>query len=181
MPEHWYRHADTRFPFLWDGPGQPAARWHAAGEGPVQYLADTPDGAWAEFLRHEEIVEEDELQGVRRNVWAVEVDVARERPARPALGDDVLTGGRATYEACRREAARLRAGGARALVAPAAALRPHSAGGEHCAHGALVEYAADRDGRTLVVFGSRPLYTGWLCCAGGRPAPRLLRLVRPFV
>ena len=50
-----YRHADTRLPFLWESSGQPAARWHADDEGPVQYFSETPDGAWAEFLRHEEI------------------------------------------------------------------------------------------------------------------------------
>jgi hypothetical protein len=53
-----YRHADARFPFLWEGASQPPARWHGPGEGPVQYFADTPDGARAEFLRHEGIVEE---------------------------------------------------------------------------------------------------------------------------
>jgi hypothetical protein len=61
-----YRHADPRFPFLWESAEQPAARWHGPGQGPVQYLADTPDGAWAEFLRHEGIREEAELVNVRR-------------------------------------------------------------------------------------------------------------------
>ena len=53
-----YRHADARFPFLWESADQPPARWHGSGEGPVQYFADTPDGAWAEFVRHEGITEE---------------------------------------------------------------------------------------------------------------------------
>ena len=48
----WYRQADRRFPFLHVAPDQPSGRWHGDGEGPVQYLADTPDGAWAELLRH---------------------------------------------------------------------------------------------------------------------------------
>jgi hypothetical protein len=61
-----YRHADPRFPFLWETAAQPPARWHGAGEGPVQYLADTPDGAWAEFMRHEGIATESELMNVRR-------------------------------------------------------------------------------------------------------------------
>jgi hypothetical protein len=34
---------------------QPPMRWHGPGEGPVQYLSDTPTGAWAELLRHEEV------------------------------------------------------------------------------------------------------------------------------
>ena len=61
-----FRHADPRFPFLWETASQPAGRWHAPGEGPVHYLADTPDGAWAEFLRHEEIRDPEDLAGIRR-------------------------------------------------------------------------------------------------------------------
>src|SRR6202011_1235998 len=68
-----YRHADPRFPFLWESVDQPAARWHGPGEGPVQYFADTPDGAWAKFLRHEGITKESELANVRRALWAIEV------------------------------------------------------------------------------------------------------------
>ena len=49
-----FRQADPRYPFLWSDVSQPAARWHAVGEGPAHYFADTPDGAWAELLRHEE-------------------------------------------------------------------------------------------------------------------------------
>ena len=56
-----FRHADPRYPFLWEGAGQPAARWHAAGDGPAHYFCDTPDGAWAEFLRHEEISDPDDF------------------------------------------------------------------------------------------------------------------------
>ena len=44
-----YRHCDPRYPFLWEDDAQPAARWHGPQEGPVNYLADTPDGAWASF------------------------------------------------------------------------------------------------------------------------------------
>ena len=50
-----FRHADPRFPFLWETADQPGARWHGDREGPAHYFADTPDGAWAEFLRLEEI------------------------------------------------------------------------------------------------------------------------------
>jgi hypothetical protein len=53
-----YRHADPRFPFLWESNDQPP--------GPVQYFADTPDGAWAEFLRHEGIRADAELVNLRR-------------------------------------------------------------------------------------------------------------------
>jgi hypothetical protein len=52
-----YRHCDPRFPFLWETASQPAARWQEEGEGPVHYLADTPDGAWPELLHHEGITD----------------------------------------------------------------------------------------------------------------------------
>ena len=41
-----FRNVDSRMPFLWEDDRQPAARWHGDGEGPVAYLAETPDGAW---------------------------------------------------------------------------------------------------------------------------------------
>ena len=43
-----FRHCDPRFGFLWLTAAQPEARWHAAGEGPANYFADTPTGAWDE-------------------------------------------------------------------------------------------------------------------------------------
>ncbi len=57
-----YRHAPTGLPFFWETADQPEARWHGPGEGPAHYLADTPDGAWAELLRHEEITAPEELK-----------------------------------------------------------------------------------------------------------------------
>ena len=48
-----FRHTDPRFPFLWESADQPGGRWNEAGEGPVNTFADTPEGAWAELLRHE--------------------------------------------------------------------------------------------------------------------------------
>jgi hypothetical protein len=108
-----YRHADPRFPFLWESAGQPPARWHGPAEGPVQYFADTPDGAWAEFLRHEGITNESELVNVRRALWAIEVPDDLNAAA-PKATQAVLTGGLDTYEECQQEARRLRSNGAAA-------------------------------------------------------------------
>src|SRR5438128_1389611 len=101
----WFRNADNRYPFLWESDDQPAARWHAAGEGPTQYLADTPDGAWAEFLRHEEITDPADLRGIERALWAVEVDEDAERIA--AVKDASRS-----HPVCQAEARALRDGGA---------------------------------------------------------------------
>lgn len=172
----WFRNADTRWPFLWEDASQPAARWHGTGEGPAHYLADTPDGAWTEFLRHEEIDDPAELAGVRRNLWAIDVPDG-ERFERADLPDETLRGGLETYAACRAEARSLRARGASALQAPSAALVRGGARGQHVV-GGLAE-ADDRDGRVLVLFGRRPDLRGWLC-AEGRPSERLVALAQPL-
>src|SRR5437660_9611813 len=97
-----FRQVDARYPFLWEDDSQPAGRWHADGEGPAHYFADTPDGAWAEFLRHEEITDPEDLPTIRRQMWAVQIDDA---PAvRVSLPEHVLTGGVDTYRRCQSEA-----------------------------------------------------------------------------
>ncbi len=143
----------------------------------MQYLADTPDGAWAEFLRHEEITDPADLAGIERAVWAVEVDTDVERTRRPALDAATLRGGLGSYEACQAEARRLRRRGASAVNAPSAALLPGGARGQVVRDGVLVE-GRRRDGRVLALFGARPALKGWRCALRGRPHERLLALVR---
>jgi hypothetical protein len=171
-----YRHADPRFPFLWEDAGQPPGRWHGPGEGPVQYFADTPDGAWAEFLRHEDITDEAELVNVRRALWAIEIPDDLVLPETPGLSQRVLTGGIETYEACQREARRLRAKGAEALRAPSAALLPGAARGWKVNGG--LQSADERDGFLLAVFGPRPDFVGWMATFAGRPRSDLCTRVR---
>ncbi len=171
-----FRHADRRFPFLWEGPDQPAARWHGEGDGPVQYFADTPDGAWAELLRHEEIVTSEDVATIRRALWAVELPAPPEPT--PGLPVAVLTGGPDTYGACREEARRLRAEGAVGLVAPSAALLDGAAHGWRVDGG--VQPGAPRDGRVIVLFGPRPDFVGWPASIEGRPSEDLLPRVRHF-
>jgi len=169
-----YRHADPRFPFLWESVDQPASRWNGPGEGPVQYFADTPDGAWAEFLRHEGISQVAELEGIRRSMWAIELpdDPA---PQSPRLSLPVLAGGAETYEECRKEARRLRATGARSLRAPSAALIAGGARGWKVDGG--LRPAAERAGFVLAVFGPRPDLVGWAAALAGRPRADLLARV----
>ena len=170
-----YRHADPRFPFLWESNDQPPARWHGRDEGPVQYCADTPDGAWAEFLRHEGIREEAELVNVRRALWAIELP--DEMPTHsPRLARRLLTGGTATYEECQGEARRLRSKGAKALRAPSAALLPGGARGWRVDGG--LQPAAKRDGMVLAIFGPRPDLVGWMLAFAARPRSDLLARVR---
>lgn len=170
-----YRHADPRFPFLWESREQPSARWHDAGEGPAHYFADTPDGAWAEFLRHEEITEPAELENIRRALWAVEIP-DRVSPAKPNLSNDAMTGGTDSYEMCQAEARSMRLRGIMALLAPSAALLPGAAAGWIVDGG--LRRGRERDGVVMVLFGACPDLTGWAAAMLGRPRSDLLAYVR---
>jgi RES domain len=140
----------------------------------VQYFADTPDGAWAEFLRHEGITKETEVVNVRRAMWAIEAPDDLPAAA-PRLSASVLTGGIATYEECRKAARRLRAKGAKALRAPSAALRTGGASG--CKVDGGLQPAFDRDGIVLAIFGPRPDFVGWMAAFAARPRSDLLSRV----
>lgn len=171
-----FRHADPSPPFLWEDSSQPAARWHGEGDGPAHYFADTPDGAWAEFLRHEEIKDPQDLATVIRALWAVELP---DEPAeRPQLPQKILLGGTASYRDCQAEARRLRRLGAKRLRVPSAALSAGGAGG-HRVDGGLRPGPA-RDGQVIVLFGRRPDLTGWAAAGEGRPRDDLLPRVRHF-
>ncbi len=175
-----FRHADPRLPYLREDANQPSARWHDAGEGPAHYFADTPDGAWAEFLRHEEIRNPADLSTIRRAIWAVEIpdDEGAASPAL-ALPEVTVRGGTGTYGACRKEARRLRAGGATRIDVPLAALVTGGAGGQRVDGG--LTPGPPRPGRTIVLFGRRPSLVGWRVAYEGRPAEELLVRVKHFV
>jgi hypothetical protein len=142
----------------------------------VQYLADTPDGAWAEFLRHEEIVDPDDLAGIERSLWAVEVPDADHGV--PVLPAKVMLGGRDTYPRCQREARRLRRSGADRLVAPCAALVPATPSGWRT-DGGLVQ-GEPLDERTWALFGRFPQVVAWVAGDSSRPRPDLLERVNHF-
>lgn len=171
-----FRNCDCRYPFLWESPEQPAGRWNCADDGPVQYVADTPDGAWAEFLRHEEIKDELDLAGVRRGLWAI--DVSLEGLRTPDLPDATMTGDPSTYPRCQEEARRLRDEGSRGITAPSAALLAGSAGGYRVAGGS--QDGRRRDGRVHVLFGAQPDAVGWAVVAEGYPPVEILGRVRHF-
>jgi hypothetical protein len=146
-------------------------------EGPAQYLADTPTGAWAEFLRHEGITTVEELAGIDRSIWAVEVPEATVQAAEePALPVAVTTGGLQTYNACQGEARRLRRNGIVVLRAPSAALVPGAARGWRVEAG--LQDAVPRNGQVIVLFGARPDLIGWQVVESGRPDPEALDRVR---
>jgi hypothetical protein len=169
-----FRHTDTRTPFLWETDEQPPARWHGAGDGPVAYLAETVDGAWAEFLRHEEITDPADLEGVHRAIWAIELPALP--VAEPRLPVATLTGDRSSWPACQAAARRIRSRRADGFAALSAALMAGTPSGFRTVGG--LRPAPARRERTIVLFGVRPGLVGWCACAAGRPRPDLLPRVR---
>ena len=171
-----FRQADARYPFLWEDSSQPAGRWHADGEGPAHYFADTPDGAWAEFLRHEEITDPDDLDTIKRQMWAVEIgDPPQERSRLP---ENLLSGGFETYARCQAEARSMRDRRVRRMAATSAALTSGGARGVRLESGA--QPGDPRDGLTIVIFGPPRDMLGWVAASGARPSVDLLDRVRHY-
>jgi hypothetical protein len=171
-----YRQVDRRFPFLWEDASQPAGRWHAEGDGPAHYFSDTPDAAWAEFLRHEEIREPEDVRTIERALWAV--DFPEEALVRPDLPEHTLTGDPSTYPTCQAKARALRDSGATGLRASSAALLPGTASG-WCVDAGL-QRGPSRSESVVVLFGPRPQLVGWAACALGRPREDLVERVRYY-
>lgn len=169
-----FRHADPRFPFLWEGGSQPAGRWNDEGDL-THYFCDTPDGAWAEFLRHEEISDAADIGTIRRALWAVEI--GEPPPLRPDLRLETMTGGPRSWPAC-RAFARSHRGQADGLTAPSAALRPGGAKGWRVDE--WMQPGPERDGQVIALFGSRPDLVGWAAATEGRPDEMLLARVSHY-
>jgi hypothetical protein len=172
-----YRQCDSRCAFLWGSARQPEGRWHAPRDGPVQHLASSPDGAWAELLRHEEIHEPEDLDGITRALWAIELDEIPD--TRPDLDNATLRGDQGSYAACQTEGKRLRDLGNWGLTTPSAALRdaevsPWRAVGE------VNVPASGRAAAVVVLFGARRDLEGWLLVDRGAPPSHVLPRIRHF-
>ena len=173
-----FRQADPRYPFLWSESSQPAARWHGEGEGPAHYFADTPDGAWAEILRHEEIFDPADVATVRRTLWAV--DIGDDPMTAVSLMASAQVGGPETYRACQSHARRLRRRGARRIVARSAALVRGGGGGWTISSGQQ-RRGRPRDGRVIVVFGEPDGLVAWKAVDSGAPPADVLSVVHHYV
>lgn len=126
-----YREVDPRWPPLYRAagervPSQESGRWHRQGHGYAQYMSLDPTAAWAEFIRREEIRDEDRRRAAHRNLWRVtieESDVADlssfERFAKCGLDPELAVG---EWDASQRLADELCRAGYRGLLTPSAAL-----------------------------------------------------------
>lgn len=121
-----FRYSNYDTPF-WARPNSDSGRWHQAGEGSIQYLSTTVDGAWAELVRAEGLRSEPEISLVRMPMWVAEVHLQRIAdyetfdkasdagfPAEALIEDD--------YNRCQEEGKRLREAGFQGVIAPSAAL-----------------------------------------------------------
>jgi len=177
-----FRVCDRRHPFLWSLSGQPGGRWNLPGDPPRHYLASSPLVAWAEWLRHQEIHEPADLDGVAAALWAVLLpsDWGVEDlplvnlPEAVVLADDA-----AAMEQRRAEINSLQRQGAQGLQAPTAALiqrqfhpcRRSGAGLEQ-------EVVLEEPPLVFVLWCPPETLLGWPCVKEGRPWPQLLPLVR---
>jgi len=143
----------------------------------VQYFADTPPGAWAELLRHEEITDPADLAGISARLWVIEIDDVEMHEPKLTRAELVSTPN--GYNVCRAEAHRLRASGANRIVAPSAALAPGEGAGFHVGTTGLFR-ATSRDSKVIVHFGVLPHAEGWCAADSARPDPELLSQVRPL-
>lgn len=121
-----YRYSNYDTPF-WARQNSIEGRWHVPNDGATQYLSLAPEGAWADLIRHENLVSEDEAAQVRMTLWEARADLgsvvdystfagAADAGFSPeALVDD-------DYAACQEEGRRLRELGYAGVLAPSAAL-----------------------------------------------------------
>lgn len=126
-----HREVDPRWPPLYRGagertPSQETGRWHREGEGYAQYMSLDPLAAWAEFVRREEIRDEERRRAARRNLWRItveETDIADlssfERIDSCGLDPGVAIG---PWRRSHQLATELKDAGYRGLLTPSAAL-----------------------------------------------------------
>lgn len=115
---------------FWARRNSRAGRWHRIGDLPTQYWSLTPDAAWAELIRHEDLYEEAELDLVRMPLWVcrvpksslVDLHVQELRERYELDGADLLDD---DWSACQRARAALEAD-ARGVIAPSSALPQHA-------------------------------------------------------
>jgi hypothetical protein len=122
----YFRYSSYDVPF-WVRANTSNERWHRAGDGSTQYLSATPDGAWAELIRNENLRSESDLALVAMPLWQVRIEQARiadyrdfETAERAGFNPELLIEDDQT--ACREEGRRLKGAGFAGVLYPSAAL-----------------------------------------------------------
>jgi RES domain-containing protein len=119
-----YNNYDTPF---WVNENTQPGRWHARGDGPTQYLSLSPEGAWAELARAQDLYSDEDLALSRMPIWAALVSQRQivdystfEGAEAAGFSPDSLVDD--DYSRCQEEARRLRTEAYAGVVAPSAAL-----------------------------------------------------------
>jgi hypothetical protein len=140
-----YRWSDYDTP-LWARPNSSAQRWNRTREAPTQYTSLSPDGAWAELIRSEDVTALVDVRLLSMPLWALQVRETQvadystfEKAEAAGFPADALVGD--DHERCRAEGTRLR---------------------EHGYHGVLAASAALPGAVNLTLFGAR-LAVEWGC------------------
>jgi hypothetical protein len=169
-----YRWSDYDTP-LWARPNSTAQRWNRTRETPTQYLSLSPEGAWAELIRTEDLRSVAEVREVSMPLWALHLRETRvadyatfEKAEAAGFPPDALVD--EDHERCRAEGTRLREHGFGGVLAPSAAL-PNAVNLTLFGARLAVEWDCDEDRRLASFVPIRQL-------AVGRPPDDLLPLVR---
>jgi len=122
----YFRYSSYDVPF-WARSNTSDERWHSAGDGATQYLSATPDGAWAELIRSDNLRSDADLALVQMPLWQAMIEQVH-----IADYSDFETAERANFNpealvddeqaACRAEGRRLREAGFAGVLYPSAAL-----------------------------------------------------------
>jgi len=160
---------------LWVRPNSAAQRWNRTRALPTQYLSLSPDAAWAELIRAEELATVADVRLVSMPMWMLRVHETRiadyatfERAEAAGFPPDALVDD--DHERCRAEAERLVAHGFRGVLAPSAAL-PGGVNLTLFGPRLAVEWDCTDEGRLGSFLPARQL-------AVGRPPDELLPRVR---
>lgn len=169
-----FRYSSYDVPF-WVLPNTRPGRWHVAGDAPTQYWSGSPDAAWAELIRSEELRSEAEVDLVRMPLWVCRFPFAelvdlRDISAQKAAGltREDLVG--ESWAACQQAGAVLRQSHS-GVIAPAAALDGH-------------ENVTIFGPKRMTEWGERPALASAVpaaIAAVGRPRPGLVESVRQRV
>lgn len=124
-----FRHTDYDVPF-WARPNTRDGRWNRAGDDPTQYWSLSPEAAWAELIRFENLHHEEELDEVRKPLWVCRVEVFGLLDLRTPgnLEQYGLTADQLVDDdrrACQEASARIRSD-ALGVITPSAALPGHA-------------------------------------------------------
>ena len=112
---------------LWVRPNSTGQRWNRTREAPTQYFSLSPEGAWAELIRAEDLTTPADVRLVIMPMWVLRVHETHvadyrtfEKAAAAGFPPDALVAD--DHERCQAEATRLREQGFRGVLAPSAAL-----------------------------------------------------------